>query len=222
MEFRTPRVVGTIITEQFLKDAAAGALPCDMVELRMDGMQGFAGWIEAGRRIEAAGKPVFATFRLSIEGGQWLRPDAERLPEFQAALESLSGVDIELQSQILEPITMLAQQKGKFCIVSHHDFHRTPPRAELEEIIRRAQEVASVVKIASFINSPSDLETLGGLLKGEWKKPLCLIGMGALGKDSRLNFVREGSCLTYGYLDTPGAPGQFSAAELQQQLPRFS
>ena len=184
----------------------------------MDGMLEFEGWLEAGRTIEAAGKPVFATFRLALEGGLWTRPDSDRLPLFELALEALSGIDIELQSRILEPVTTLARQKGKLCIVSHHDFHRTPPVAELEHIIHRAQEVGSIVKIASFIHSPDDLETLRALLRRSWKKPLCLIGMGPLGRESRLNFPLEGSCLTYGYLDSPGAPGQFSAAELSEHL----
>lgn len=216
--FREPQVVGTIITEAYLQNAPAGPLDCDLVELRMDGMPGCAGWVEAGRRIEAAGKPVFATFRLAAEGGHWTRSDEDRLPFLRDALQGLSGVDIELQSQILHAVAQMAREEGKFCIVSHHDFHRTPPRNELEEIIRRAQEIGSVVKIAAMIQTPEDLELLRSLLRGNWKKPLCLIGMGPLGRESRLNFPLEGSCLTYGYLDTPGAPGQFSAAELTAHL----
>jgi len=50
------------------------------------------------------------------------------------------------------------------------------------------------------------------------KQPLCVIGMGNAWKQTRVSFPKLGSCLTYGYLDQPTAPGQVSAAELVRQL----
>jgi len=49
-----------------------------------------------------------------------------------------------------------------------------------------------------------------------------VIGMGEAWKQTRLSFPKLGSCLTYGYLDKPTAPGQESAAELVRQLREFS
>ena len=42
--------------------------------------------------------------------------------------------------------------------------------------------------------------------------------MGPLGPQTRIDFPKLGSCLTYGYLDAPVAPGQVSARELMRQL----
>jgi 3-dehydroquinate dehydratase len=42
--------------------------------------------------------------------------------------------------------------------------------------------------------------------------------MGKLGPQTRVLFPKLGSCLTYGYLDVPVAPGQISARELTLQL----
>ena len=53
--------------------------------------------------------------------------------------------------------------------------------------------------------------SLKQLLAKDWGLPLCVIGMGTLGTPTRTDFPRLGSCLTYGYLDTPVAPGQLSA-----------
>jgi 3-dehydroquinate dehydratase-1 len=42
--------------------------------------------------------------------------------------------------------------------------------------------------------------------------------MGPLGKLSRLVLAKAGSCLNYGYLNTPNAPGQWPAARLKTLL----
>jgi 3-dehydroquinate dehydratase len=42
--------------------------------------------------------------------------------------------------------------------------------------------------------------------------------MGDAWKQTRIAFPKLGSCLAYGYLDKPTAPGQVSAAELVRQL----
>ena len=42
--------------------------------------------------------------------------------------------------------------------------------------------------------------------------------MGLLGPQTRVDFPKLGSCLTYGYLDTPVATGQVSARELMRQI----
>ena len=66
--------------------------------------------------------------------------------------------------------------------------------------------------------SEADLETLRTLLLSDWQTPLCVIGMGDLGASTRISFAKMGSCLTYGYLDRPMAPGQISAAALAEKI----
>ena len=63
-----------------------------------------------------------------------------------------------------------------------------------------------------------DVEILRQLLKGRWKVPLCVMGMGEFGAQTRVSLAVAGSCLVYGYLDKPMAPGQMAAAELVRQL----
>jgi 3-dehydroquinate dehydratase len=42
--------------------------------------------------------------------------------------------------------------------------------------------------------------------------------MGQAWSETRVEFATLGSCLTYGYLDKPTAPGQMSATELLRRV----
>jgi 3-dehydroquinate dehydratase-1 len=217
---RTARVIGTIITEDYLRqwEDHPAALPCDFVELRVDGFSEFEGWLDIGRQIEALGHPVIATIRSSAEGGKWSGAEDRRERLLKQALKELSGIDVELNSEIARPLAASAAAAGKLCVLSHHDFQKTPPLEELLAMVRRMHESGSIAKIAATANSSGDVDTLRALLRRDWNAPICVIGMGARGRETRLDFPREGSCLAYGYLDTPGAPGQYSARELREIL----
>ena len=219
---QVPRVVGTIITEDFLRDWSArrGKLPCDLVELRIDGFPDFNGWLQIGAEIEEFELPVFATIRLAKEGGEWTRPDSDRWPLLEEALHSLSGVDVEIESELSPLAAKLAADLGKLCVLSHHDFQGTPPLSRMIQLLERAHQHGAIGKIAAAANSPEDVTNLHSVLKHPWAQPVCLIGMGPFGRPTRLTFPLEGSCFTYGYLDAPGAPGQFSAAELTEHFTR--
>lgn len=217
---RGARVVGTIITGDFLRawNAAPTPLAGHLVELRIDGFPEFPEWPEIGKRIEEAGSPVIATVRFAREGGKWTNTDRERLPLIDRALGSVSAVDIELMSEISHEVCRRAREHGRASVVSYHNFEHTPPLRELREIVARAFALGDVAKIAAKVNSPQDLQNLRTILQERGDRALCVIGMGPIGRETRLNFPREGSCLTYGYLDEPGAPGQYSAAELVKHL----
>ncbi len=217
---RVPRVVGTIITEEYLLEWSQNPrkLPCDLVELRVDGYPRFPGWLDIGQQIEAYETPVFATIRLTKEGGKWSEADADRWPLLGDALRKLSGIDVELNSNLVEFAAQLATDLKKICILSHHDFAGMPPVETMRQMLERAHERQCIGKIAATVNTPEELVGLRSLLSQPWPLPVCLIGMGSLGRETRLTFPREGSCFTYGYLDTPGAPGQYSAAELMSHF----
>jgi 3-dehydroquinate dehydratase I len=213
-----PLVVGTL--SSLLRNLAArkykGA--CDIVEVRLDKAPGVDDWRERCRRIESLGWPVLLTLRLRGEGGNWTGSDSSRRPALVWALESLAGIDVELRSPLAAPLARLAKKLGKICVVSYHDFDKTPPLGRLEAVVSKAQRWASIVKISTKICVEADRDTLASLLGQKWKRPLCVIGMGADWKDTRVSFARAGSCLTYGYLDKPAAPGQIPAAQLMRKM----
>ena len=219
---KVPRVVGTIITEEFLSKWRDDPrkLPCDLVELRVDGYPAFSDWLPIGQQIQDYEIPVFATIRLAKEGGRWTSLDSDRWPLLEQALRQLAGIDVELESDLAEFAAQLSGELKKVCVLSHHDFQKTPPLETMRQMLQHAHERGCIGKIAATINVPEDLASFRSLLHEKWPLPICLIGMGPLGRETRLTFPQEGSCFTYGYLDTAGAPGQYSAEELMRHFGR--
>ena len=222
-----PCVVGSVSQEGTLARLATRAeQDCDVLEVRVDLIGPYAAhspqtepaWLQHAQAIEGRGLPVVVTVRLAAEGGNWKQPDELRLPLFEAALRHLSAADIELRSPILEQVSALARRHKRALIVSHHDFGRTPPLEELREIIDHAAGYGTVAKVATLVKTQEDLTTLRALLAEKCPRPLCVLGMGPLGPQTRIEFPKLGSCLTYGYLDQPVAPGQVPARELMRQL----
>jgi len=199
----TPRVVGTVSKP----DTRIVPGDCDIVELRLDLVP-----------LRPVNLPSIATIRLASEGGQWTQPDAERLPLFETALQQCTAADIELRSAILEKVSALAAKHQKALIISYHDFDKTPPLAELRQVISKAANYGTVVKIATFTRTEDDVTTLRALFQENCSAALCVLGMGPLGPATRVEFPKLGSCFSYGYLDQPVAPGQPSARELMEQF----
>ena len=217
---RVPRIVGTIITADYLRQWSSNPvpLPCDLVELRLDGFPDFPDWLKIGTQIEHHGTPVIVTIRWKREGGLWTGGDADRWPLLESAIRHLSGVDVELRSDLIQGVAELAGQLGKLSVFSYHNFESTPSEEELDSILTGAHRRGGIGKIATTVNTEADLNLLVKLLGRKWPLPVCIIGMGPLGRETRLKFPLQGSCFTYGYLDTPGAPGQYSAAELRHHF----
>lgn len=218
---RVPRVVGTITMRASLPvSGKAPKYDCHIVEVRLDLIgSDTPHWLAQCRAIEAAGNPVLLTLRLANEGGKWMGPDQNRLPYITSAQEAVSCVDVEFLSGICGAVCEKAAQLGKPVIVSYHNFQRTPTLAELENILEKMRALpAAIPKLTTMVTQEADIATLKALLAKHRDKPLCIIGMGAKATETRVSFPLLGSCLTYGYIDSPSAPGQFSATELLLRL----
>jgi 3-dehydroquinate dehydratase-1 len=199
-----PRIVGCVSQPATL--AKFPSNECDIVELRLD--------LLGDIPLPAISQPVIATLRLANEGGKWTRPDQERLPAFEAALRQYTAVDVEWRSPILPEVSALAVKHQKALIVSYHDFEKTPSAVELRQVMDRAANYGTVVKIATFTRTEDDLQTLRELFRYNCSAALCVLGMGPLAATSRHELPKLGSCLVYGYLDAPIAPGQPAARDL--------
>ena len=213
-----PQVAGVLssLPDDFL--ARVKAAGPDLVELRLDQMPSGVDWLGAGEKIEADNIPVLGTLRLGNEGGAWLDRDDERLPRLSRALEAFSAIDVELASPLAEMLAPLARRLGKALVLSHHNFVETDSFPVLRKIVERAHLLGGVAKVATMVKTPSDIETLLALLEISAQGPVCVIGMGPLAENTRIEFPAKGSCLAYGYLDCPSAPGQPSAEKLIRAL----
>jgi 3-dehydroquinate dehydratase I len=213
-----PRAVG-VLSSLPEKPLEPQDIPSDLIEMRLDQLVSRGdGWLASCRSIEEGGVPVLLTIRSQAEGGKWSASESERLKLYEAGLAQLAMVDVEFKSKIAREVAAASKRLSKACILSYHNFDRTPELAALKEIITEAQDLGSIVKVSAMARTAADIQTLQNLLKEKWKVPLCVIAMGPLGSPTRVSFAAMGSCLTYGYLDRPSAPGQLSAAELVRQL----
>lgn len=215
----TPMVVGTVHSPASL--ATARRIPpaaLDLLELRVDAFGEDCGpLLSATPRLKL---PLIVTVRHPAEGGAHGLSTPQRRSRYLDFLPFARFIDVELRSvEALADVIAAARQLGVQVIVSSHDFRRTPATTELRRRALRAQRAgADVFKVATFARAASDLIRLAALFAPPPAVPLSVMGMGALGKVSRLLFGRLGSVLNYGYLHRPNADGQWEARELKTRL----
>lgn len=148
--------------------------------------------------------------------------DEERLMILAAAIDAGAAyVDIELESSTIvrEGVLAAARKNGCEVIVSYHDFERTPDQERLRKIVDDCFAVgADIAKIACLTNSRADAARILGLLDGD--KPVIAIGMGKLGRITRVAAPLLGSPFTYASQgEGQGtAEGQIEARELRTIL----
>ena len=210
-----PNVVGTIHSAGGFSAAAGTAITA--AEVRVDLLPVVPRTID----FEAVPVPVILTVRRRDEGGGKAWTDAERRALYLKYLPFVRAIDIEGRSlHSLRKIVEAAKTAGCAIIVSYHDFSGTPSLAQMRKYETAARAAgADVVKIASTTTRPAEVARLLDLLDGA-SGPLAVMGMGKLGRASRLLFARAGSVLNYGWLDRPQVPGQWGAGEFCDLLAR--
>ena len=111
-------------------------------------------------------KPWLATNRVASEGGKWQGDEESRTAELLKALDlGAQFVDIELQTKNLRQIVETIRKKAK-CIVSFHDWEKTPPLRKLETAVRRELAVGADIckvtaKAVTFDDNAIFLELIG-------------------------------------------------------------
>jgi 3-dehydroquinate dehydratase-1 len=214
-----PQIVGVISSRADFRSAVRMRTPPDFFELRLDA---------AATRLEeirgAIGKlqaPLIITARHPREGGFNELSSRERHDLLREFLPHATCVDIEMRSgRPLAAILEEARRKDVRTIISFHDFTATPSRARLDEIARRAQSLgADFLKIATRVDTAVELNRLLDFYERHGRQMrIAAMGIGRLGRISRLEFARRGSALNYAYLAAPQTAGQFSIAQLRRAV----
>jgi 3-dehydroquinate dehydratase-1 len=194
----------------------AKQLGADIFELRIDLLsQRPEGILEELKKL---GLPVIITNRMKEQGGSWQGSEEERIKELLLLLPLSDAVDIELCARDRDSVVNKAKKAGKTVIISTHDFQKTPENRVMECIILESLETgADIAKLAVMPGSLCDVLRLLEVTLNS-KGPVCMIAMGATGKHSRIIAPVYGSIMTYGYVDTPTAPGQLRIDELKKFL----
>ncbi len=144
--------------------------------------------------------------------------DHRRLEILQRAVQTGADyVDVELEADraFRSAIIRTARQHNTAVIVSYHNFDLTPTLPELKEIVNGCIDAgADVVKVASQVNQPIDLQNLFKLYSEDLR--MVIIGMGQKGVISRVAALLLGAEFTFAAAASgkETAPGQISKDKL--------
>jgi len=211
-------VVATAHTERGLRQALSlrPGSGIDLVEVRLDCLARRLGRV--GELVRKLKLPVIVTARHPLEGGTGNTGASARRKLLESFLPHADFVDVELRSMpVMRSVLASARRHRVRVIASFHDFKKTPSPAILHRKIRQGLEAGAwVVKIATSLRNARDLAALIELQARNAE--LATMGMGSLGKVSRLVLPAAGARLVYGYLDRPQVEGQWPAEMLAKRL----
>ena len=214
-----PLIVGVIDEPAIEKAQLAEAMGADVLEARLD-LWGLSP--EDTRKflkgLKSLGLKVIGTNRWRLEGGRFEGDEADRIDSLIASLDLIDLVDIELGCEMRDYVIEEARKHGVRVIVSYHNFELTPASDELSEIVSSMKASgADIGKIATMVNDLHDCLRLFELLLDSQMK-LSVIGMGELGKHTRVIAPIYGSVLNYASVGEAVAPGQMKVGEMKEIL----
>jgi len=213
-----PQIVGVIFSHADLQRALRMRKPPDLFELRLDRFANSIGEVEA--TLDRLPAPLVITARDPREGGANHLSVSRRRGLLLQFLPHAAYVDVELRAaRSLAPVMQSARAHRVPTILSFHDFKTTPPAARLDEIVHSAQSLGAVlIKVATRTDTPTQLDRLFDFFeRHRLTANIVPMGMGKLGRASRLELARRGG-LTYAHLGTPTAAGQLSVRDLRRAL----
>lgn len=223
-------VVAVPIVAETLREAknqwevalAAGA---DLVEWRLDALEPqidpsqvdeVATW---GR--EAFGVPVLATIRTEAEGGNYRGSNEQYVSQVQRVASWADLVDVEVERDgVAELITSLSPNVP--VVASFHEFERPAQPGHVERILARmVRSGAAVAKVAWMVRDERDLKIVSGAAL--WAReslpvPAVVIGMGEVGRSTRLGKFARASAFTFAVASKSSAPGQPTIEEIRSSL----
>lgn len=204
-----PKICVTLTTPNVDWRGLDGA---DLVELRIDLIG------PTWRRLaKSCPKPWIACNRSRDQGGAWQGSEEKRLRELLEAAEMGAEIaDIEITASNLRDQVQRLRERGAECLISHHDFNRTPSIEELRKIVERELEAgASVCKAVTFANKFQDnLTTLRLVAELSLNTRVVCFAMGRLGWVSRIISPLVGADFTYAAAIGAAAPGQLEADKM--------
>jgi 3-dehydroquinate dehydratase I len=206
----TPKVVGVIFSQSDLRGALRMRRPPDLFEVRLDRFVHDLAEIKA--EVPRLPAPLIITARHSAEGGANNLSAARRRALLLDLLPVAKYVDVELRSvRELGGVLEEAAALEVSVIISFHDFRTTPSRAELDRLAERVRPFgAAFFKVATRTDTRAQLATLLNFFEAHRRNRIIAMGIGKLGRASRLELARAGCQLNYVHLGSRAVAGQLS------------
>lgn len=235
-----PKVCVSLIAnnfeELFAEALRISKMECDVIEWRADYFM-YINDISFMRkaayfiRYAIEDKPLIFTFRTLEEGGgQEIDIDYYfELNRYMVHTGLVDIIDLELAKLTDNETDVIdyAKKNNVKVLISSHDFEKTPSSSELTEMVYDMRYIgADICKIATMPQNMSDVLTIlksSNQIHTERNDiPFVLIGMGEIGRLTRLTGELFGSVLTFASSDKyTTAPGQMAIPELRQGLSIF-
>jgi len=178
------------------------------------------GWSELVKQLN---QPWIACNRNTNEGGRWCGEEAERIGELIKAVElGADIIDIELATRDLAKTVSLIKEKAK-CLLSFHEFNRTPPLSKMREIVQQELDAgADICKVVTTAQRPEDNLTVLQLVADFPQTRVVSLAMGPLGLTSRILCPLVGGDFTYASMEQgkESASGQITVGELRKLYER--
>jgi 3-dehydroquinate dehydratase-1 len=215
---RKPAIVAVIAGLDDLQVWREYSGVADLFELRLD--QLLTAKPDLAPTEFSPGGPFLITARDSAEGGAPELAFKDRIRALRVWFHLAAWIDVEARNvSAYAELLATAQVAGKQIVISYHNFERTPAITELEEILRDIRfEGPFVFKAATRVTTWQDLANLTDFLLQHPERDLALMGMGPLGKLSRLLLPAFGSRLVYASCAKTVVPGQWPAGSLRAML----
>jgi 3-dehydroquinate dehydratase type I len=209
---KKPKLCATITSTDF--NAVKSVEPLvDLFEVRIDLIGN--GWTEIARRLK---KPWIACNRMVEEGGKWNGNEARRIEQLlQAAELGAKIIDVEYNAKNVDNIIQFIKKRTT-CLLSFHDFQKTPPLDTLKQIVQKELKLgADICKVVTTANSSEDNLTVLKLITEFPMIRIVSFAMGTPGMMSRILAPLVGADFTYGAVEKgkESAPGQLPVTELQ-------
>ncbi|MGF2054480.1 type I 3-dehydroquinate dehydratase [Vagococcus fluvialis] len=232
-----PKVCVSLIAsnfeELFAEALRISKLDCDIIEWRADYFMyvndiSFMKKAAYFIRYAIEDKPLIFTFRTLDEGGGQLIEDSYyfELNRYMVHTGLVDIIDLEFAKLIDSEtdIVQYAKQNNVKVLISSHDFEKTPSESELSESIYDMRHIgADICKIAVMPHSMTDvlkiLSSSNEIQTLREEIPFMMIGMGEVGRMTRLTGELFGSVMTFASSGKHNsAPGQMEIPELRQGL----
>jgi 3-dehydroquinate dehydratase-1 len=214
------KIVGVIFSPADLQRALRMRNPPDLFELRLDGLVHAIGAVK--KAIERLPAPFIATARHSLEGGANRLSSRQRRGLLLEFLPHATYVDVELRSApFLHEVLRKARANDVCTIVSIHDLNGTPSAARLDKLASAARSLdPDVAKFATRTDTISQMNRLLDFFDRQSERTkIAAMGIGKLGRRSRVLLASRGCALNYAHLGSASAAGQLSISELRRALP---
>jgi 3-dehydroquinate dehydratase I len=217
---RKSRIVGVVASPadwEVVTQADASEL--DLCELRMDLL--ITEQIQPQRYLKPLPFPRILTIRDPKEGGKHGLSENQRVNLFAELLPHVDYIDIELRNfGLYADVVAAARTSAKQLIVSVHDLEKTPDFEQLEGWANETEERSpdAIFKISVKMSRWEEMVRLGNFLVNQSRIRVAAMGMGPLGKISRLLFARLGSELTYAACGEAVVSGQWDFRTLRSIL----